>query len=82
MTLVRGQKVCTRVCKLSGFEEASYIESNSDNKKEKESGIMRKNLRRLAVFGLTAAMGAAMLTGCGGKSGWGGIGDGGTQSGK
>ncbi len=30
---------------------------------------MRKNLRRLAVFGLTAAMGAAMLTGCGGKSG-------------
>ena len=33
---------------------------------------MRKNLRRLAVFGLTAAMGAALLTGCGEKSGGGG----------
>ncbi len=34
---------------------------------------MRKNLRRLAVFGLTAAMGAALLTGCGEKSGGGWI---------
>ncbi len=27
---------------------------------------MKKNLRRLVAFGLTAAMGATMLTGCGG----------------
>ena len=27
---------------------------------------MKKNLRRLVAFGLTAAMGSTMLTGCGG----------------
>ena len=61
------------VCKLSRTKEASYIDSNSENNKEKESGTMKKNLRRLVAFGLTAAMGATMLTGCGGGNEAGGV---------
>lgn len=34
---------------------------------------MKKNLRRLVAFGLTAAMGATMLTGCGGGNTAGGV---------
>ena len=47
---------------------------------------MKKNLRRLVAFGLTAAMGATMLTGCGGGDKGGGSssssGGGGSKDGK
>lgn len=42
--------------------------------------IMKKNLKKLAALGLCAAMGATMITGCGG-SGDGGSGDGGSSGG-
>lgn len=47
---------------------------------------MRKNLKKLVAFGLTAAMGATMLTGCGGGDKGGGSSssssDGGSKDGK
>ncbi len=42
---------------------------------------MKKNLRRLVAFGLTAAMGATMLTGCGGGNEAGGGGNSSSDSG-